>query len=215
MDEEIKKNLMKGTTTVGIVCKDGIVMAADKRAVLGESYFIAHKEERKIYKITDNIAVTTAGMVSDIQLIVKLTKAELKLKTIRTKTIPLVKEAANLFAGILYQNIRKLSPIPGITAFIIGGKDSSGFSLYEISPDGSIGEHKNFVSTGAYGSIVAYGILENEWKKGMSIEEGKKLVLKVVNTAIKRDASVGEGIDVVVVDKRGVGKIEEGKLEQK
>jgi len=210
---EIEKSIIKtGTTTVGIVCKEGIILGADKRAVAGETYFIAYKKAIKIYKITDNIAVTIAGTVSDIQMILKLTKAELKLKSIRTKTLPSVKEAANLFASIVYENIRKFSTIMGISSFIIGGKDCGGFSLYEIGADGSISEYKDFVTTGAYGSIVGYGILENEWKSNLSLEEGKKLALKVLSTAVKRDASVGEGIDIVVIDKNGISEIKEEKI---
>lgn len=213
MDDDIQKNIAKtGTATVGIVCKDGLVLGADKRMVLGESYFIGHKRVDKIHKIADNIIVTTAGNVSDIQLVVKLTRAELKLKAIKTKTLPTVKEAANLFASILYQNIRKFSPIIAITHFIIGGKDSEGFSLYDASPDGAVNMHKDYTATGAYGSIMAYGILENEWRKDLTIEEGKKLAVKVLITAIKRDASVGEPLDIVVIDDKGVGPIEEAKL---
>ncbi len=214
--DELKKIIKKtGTATVGIVCKDGIVLAADKRAVAGDSYFIAHKRENKIYKIIENIVITTAGTVSDIQLIIKLTKAELKLKEVRTRMLPSVREAANLFASIVYENIRKFSPIVGISHFLLGGKDSEGFSLYEIYPDGSVTQHNNYLTSGAYGSIMGYGILENEWHEGMNIEEGKELALKIIRTAIKRDASVGEGINYVIIDKKGVSEIKEEPIEKK
>jgi proteasome beta subunit len=209
--EDLEKSIRKtGTTTVGIVCKDGIVLAADRRAT--SDFFIAQKDAQKIFKITDNIAITVAGVVSDIQLIIKLTKAELKLKSVRTRMMPTVKEAANLFASIVYQNIRKFSPIVGISAFIIGGKDSNGFGLYEVGPDGSIAEIKNYYTTGAYGSFIAYGILENQWKPNMSIEDGKKMALNVISTAIKRDASVGEGALYLIIDSKGVGEIKEEKF---
>lgn len=213
MDTDILKSIKRtGTATVGIACRDGIVLAADKRATT-ESFFIAHKREKKIYKITDNIAITTSGVVSDIQMIMKLTKAELKLKSIRTKKEINVHEAASLFGSIVYENIRKYSPILGITAFVMGGKDSSGFHLYEIHVDGSVADFKDYVTSGAYGSIMGYGILENEWKPSISVEEGKRLALKVVNTAIKRDASVGEGIDILIIDKNGLSEIKEEKVE--
>ena len=216
MPKDFEGEVVKtGTTTVGIVAKDGIVLAADKRAVLGESYFIANKKVKKVFKITDNIAVTVAGVVSDIQLIIKIVSAELKLKAIRTKREVSVKEAANLFASILYENIRKFSSIQGIASFIIGGKDSDGFSLYEASPDGSVAKYDNYVTTGAYGSIMGYGILENEWHDNLTIEETRKMAIKVITTAIKRDASVGEGVDVIVIDKNGLGEIKEEPAEEK
>ena len=103
---DIGYNITKtGTTTVGIVCKEGIILAADKRATA--DHLIADKRAIKVHKLSDNIAVTIAGGVSDIQMVLKLTKAELELKRVRTKQMATVKEAANIFANIVYQNIRK------------------------------------------------------------------------------------------------------------
>src|SRR3989344_3200053 len=125
----MEKDIIKtGTTTVGIVCREGIVLAADKRATAG--YLLVNRKEEKIIQISDNLAVTTAGIVSDVQLLVKIIKAQLKLDEIRRGKPVNVKEAANLLAGLLYSNIRKFSRIPGIAAFLLGGKDSSGFYLY-------------------------------------------------------------------------------------
>src|SRR3989338_8976666 len=130
------KELKTGTTTIGIVCKDGLVLSADKRATSG--YLISYKKFDKIINITENIAVTVAGTVSDVQLLTKYLKAELKLKDIRTGRETTAGEAANLLANFVYNNIRKFSLIPGISHFIVGGKDSAGFHLYDLSPDGSI-----------------------------------------------------------------------------
>src|SRR3989344_5823780 len=101
MDNE---ELKTGTTTIGIVCKDGLILAADKRATSG--YLISWKKFDKIINITDNIAVTVAGTVSDVQLLVKYLKAELRLKDIRTGRETTVKEAASLLANFVYNNIR-------------------------------------------------------------------------------------------------------------
>ena len=206
----MKEDLKTGTTTIGLICKDGIVLAADKRASAG--YLVAEKKMDKILPITDDIAVTTAGTVSDIQFVLKLAKAELELKRIKTKKIPTVLESANLFASICYQNIRKFSPIVGISHFLLAGKDTNGFSLYDITPDGTVAGEKNFSTSGAYGSIIGLGLLDNEWKPNMSIEKGKKLALKVIRTAIKRDATVGEGINYIIIDKKGVNEIKDEKV---
>ena len=209
---DLEHSIVKtGTTTVGIVCKDGIVLAADKRATA--DHLIADKRAKKVHKLSDNIAVTIAGGVSDIQMVLKLTKAELELKRVRTKQLATVKEAANIFANIVYQNIRKFSTIIGISHFILGGRDDKGFALYDVTPDGAVSEHPDYATSGAYGAIIAYGILENEWKPNMTIEEGKKMAMKVILTAIKRDASVGNGIDMVIIDKKGVNEIKETTLE--
>lgn len=198
------KELKTGTTTVGIVCKDGIVLAADKRATSG--YLIAHKKFDKIANITENIAVTVAGTVSDVQLLIKYLKAELNLKEIRTDRTTTVKEAANLLAAFVYSNIRKFSVIPGISHFLLAGKDSHGFQLYDLSPDGSIAEMDDYVSSGS-GSVIAFGVLETLYKKGLSIEEGVKLAAKSINAAVQRDIASGNGIDIVTITKDGIRKV--------
>jgi len=210
MNEE-KINVTKtGTCTVGIVCRDGIILAADQRISGGEGLIMG--KIKKVVKLTDNIVVTTAGNVSDIQFVIRLARAELELKRIKAKQLPTVKEAANLFATLCYENIRKFSTVVGISHFIMGGKDSNGFALYDITPDGSIVGETKFATSGAYGSIIGLGLLDNEWKPNMSLEEGRKLAIKVITTAVKRDATVGEGIDLAIIDKNGIGEIKEEKL---
>jgi len=200
-----EENVKKGTTTVGIVCKEGVVLAADKRAVLGYS-IIANKKVDKVFKISENMAITMAGTVSDAQLITKLIKAELNLKRIRTNRESGVKESANLLGTIVYHNIRKFSPILGITGFILGGKDKNGFCLYDIGADGSVLEHDDYVSDGS-GMVYALGVLDTLYKADMSLAEGIKLGVRAVNAAMQRDTATGEGIDVFTITKEGVKKV--------
>ncbi len=206
----IDGELKTGTTTVGLVCKDGVILAADKRATSGN--LISYKKFEKIMPITDNIAVTVAGTVSDVQLLTKYIKAELRLKDIRTGRTSSVKEAANLLASMVYNNIRKLSLIPGISHFLIGGTDDSGLYLYDLAPDGSIVEVDDFVSSGS-GSVMAYGVLETLYKENSSIEEGTKLAVKCINAALQRDSASGDGIDVIAITKEGVKKVMTKKVE--
>ncbi|MFC1768284.1 proteasome subunit beta [Nanoarchaeota archaeon] len=195
-----KEVLKSGTTTVAIVCKDGIVLCADMRVTSG--YLISYKKFEKILKITDNIALTLAGTVSDVQLIVKLIKAELRLKSIRTKREPYIKEAVNLLSSMVYHNIRKMSLIPGISHFIVGGKDPTGYYVYDLGADGSITKCDEFCSSGS-GSVMAYGVLETLYKKDMTVEEGIKLGVKSINAAIQRDIASGDGVNVVTITKDG------------
>ena len=213
MNEDLKNIVKKGTTTVGIVCKEGIVLAADKRATLG-GQIVSNKKVDKIVKITDNMAITTAGTVSDIQLVTKLIRAELNLRKIRIKKDSTVKEAANLLGTIVYHNIRKFSPILGVTGFLLGGRDDSGIYLYSISPDGSIMTEDNFSTEGS-GMVFALGVLDTLYKEGISLQEGIKLGVKAVNAAMQRDTATGEGIDVVTITKEGVKKVLTKKVETK
>ncbi len=192
-----------GTTTVALVCKDGIVLAADKRVTSG--YLISNKKFEKIYPISESLAVTVAGTVSDIQLLTKYIKAELSLKSIRTGREASVKEAVNLLAMFVYGNIRKYSIITGVSHFIVGGKDSEGFHAYDIAPDGSIIEVDDYTSSGS-GSVLAFGVLETLYRPNMSVEEGVKLAVKSINAAVQRDIASGNGVDVLTITKEGIKK---------
>ncbi len=207
MDEELKNKVLKtGTTTVGIICKDGIVLAADKRGVYGSdagvTYF-ASSDETKILPVNDRMVVTIAGVVSDVERIIKLIRAELKLKELRSKKAPSIKEAANLFSAIVYQNIRQFSPILGITHFLLAGYDYSGFCLYDVRPDGHLEQVRKFSATGS-GMMQCHPILDAEYRENLTLQEGMKLALKCVNAAMKRDPGTGEGIDIYVVTKDGI-----------
>ncbi len=210
MEEELKGKITKtGTTTVGIVCKDGIVLATDKKATMGN--FIGHKKVDKVFIINNQMALTTAGNVSDVQYLLKLIKAELKLKQLRSKLEMGVKESANLLGMLAYDNIRKFSPIMAITAFIVGGVDNKGIWLFQVDPDGTVLKHDDYVADGS-GSVFAYGLFENDYKENMPVEEGIKLAIKAVNTSMQRDIYSGEGIDVVVIDKKGARKVFESEI---
>ncbi len=210
VNEDLKEHTKKGTTTVGIKCVDGIVLAADKRATLG-GRIISNKTVDKVFPISDNVAVTMAGVVSDAQLITKLIKAELRLKKYRTGMDMNVKETSNLLGSIVYQNVRRLSPIMGITGFLLGGVDSEGYHLYDVGVDGSVLEHEDYVTDGS-GFMMAFGVLDTLYKKGIKVNEAVKLAVKAVNAAMQRDAATGEGIDVYTITDKGVKKVFAEKL---
>jgi len=206
-------NVMKtGTTTLGIKFKEGVLLAADKRATAGN--LIAQKDTKKINNITDDIAVTMAGTASDAQLLIKLTKAELKLKQIRTQQQLDVKEAASFMSRMVYNNLRKPSMLPGISHFVMGGVDSTGFYLYDIFPDGTVSECKDYIASGS-GSVMAYGVLETIYKEDMSLDEAKTLAIKCINAAIRRDSASGNGIDIFLINKDGAKRIMTQDIEPK
>ncbi len=213
MSEQTQANQIKtGTTTLGIVCKDGIVLAADKRATAGN--FIANKTTVKVFPVADNIAITIAGLVSDAQMLSKVFRAELKLKALRSGDLMNVKSAANLLSGMAYENVRKMSMVPGIVGFLLAGYDESGHYLYEIGVDGSIFQQERFVSDGS-GSVFAYGVLESSYKEGMSIDEGVDLARKSLKTAMSRDSASGDGFDIYKITKSGLEKVETVNLSYK
>lgn len=205
--EGLKGGLKTGTTTLGIVCKDGIVIAADKRATAGN--FIAAKDVEKVVQINDNLAITTAGSVSDIQLFIKLLRAELKLKNIKTNRTHTIKEAANLSARMVYDGARQY--FPSMAHFLLAGFDNLGTHLYEIYPDGSMSEIKDFISSGS-GSPMVFGILESTYKENITVKEAEELAIKSISASMQRDAGSGNGIDVMVITKESIRKTVQKKV---
>jgi len=201
------EQIKTGTTTLGLVCKDGIVLAADKRTTAGN--FIVRKDSDKITQVTENMAITTAGTVSDIQMFVKLFKAELKLRNIRNGRVNSVKEASSLGARMMYDSARQY--FPSMTQTLLGGYDNTGMHLYTIDPDGAVLEFKDYFTTGS-GSPMVIGVLEHSFKENMTIKEGEELAIKAVSAAIQRDNASGSGIDVVTITKDGVKKTVQKKI---
>ncbi|MBL7100745.1 MAG: proteasome subunit beta [Nanoarchaeota archaeon] len=209
----MNENIIKtGTTTVGIFCKDGLILGADRRASAG--YMVADKRAQKVIKINDEIAITIAGLVSDAQLLSKIIKAQLKLIEIRKGKKSTVKQAANLLAGLVYGNVRRMAMIQSIVGFLMAGKDDKGFYLYNIGIDGSLSEMKDYVCDGS-GMQFATGVLEANYKKNMGINEGIALAVKTLNAAIQRDIATGNGIDILTVTKDGVNFVLRRELESK
>ncbi len=196
------KVLKTGTTTLGIVCKDAIILAADKKATGGN--FVASVKMDKVIAINDDFALTTAGTVSDIQLFVKLIKAQVKLDELRKGKKLKMKEIVNYLANVMYSGARQY--FPAITGFLIAGRDNEGLHLYELNFDGSIAKHEDFVADGS-GMMYAIGVLESSWKKDLSIDEATKLAIKAISASIQRDTASGGGIDVMVISKDGVKKV--------
>jgi len=187
----------KGTTTVGVVCSDGIILGTDTRATMGA--YIASKHAKKVYKITDRLAMTVAGGVAAAQKIVDILKANASLFELDNGRPMPVSAAARLIANILFSNREVGAPLP--LQVLIGGFDESGPHIFNLDPLGSLTEEK-IVSTGS-GSPVAYGVLEDQYKEGRKIEEMLPIVVRAIDSAMKRDVASGDSFDIVVITKGG------------
>lgn len=191
----VKSLALKGTTTVGLVCKDGVILASDTRVTMG--YYVAHKQGKKIYQIDNHLAMTIAGTVADAQRIVDLLVANAHMYRINMgRTMP-VSAAARYTANLLFS----ARYIPLLTQVLLGGVDDTGPHVYSIDPFGSLTEEKS-VSTGS-GSPVAYGILEDRFKEGISVKEALPVIARAVNAAMKRNAGTGDNFNIVVIDDKG------------
>lgn len=198
---DFEKQIVKGTTTIGVACKDGVVLATDTRATMG--YFIAHKHAKKVYPIADHLAMTIAGGVADAQAMVDILKANAELYRLQNGVIMPVSAAARLVGNVLFSS--RLMPF--LLQALIAGVDSVGPRIFALDPLGSVTE-ETCVATGS-GSPIAYGVLESQFKEGMVVKETLPMVLKAIASAMKRDAASGDSFDVAIVTKEGYKELNE------
>ncbi len=196
----------KGTTTVGLTCKNGTVLVTDKRATMGS--LIAHKIVQKSFRIDKHIGATVAGAVADAQALIRWTQAEARLHRMRKGDELSVEAAATLMANILFSQ----RYYPMIVQLIVGGYSKDGARVFSIDPLGSSIEDK-MVATGS-GSPVAYGVLQDSYNENMSIEEGVKVGIRAMKSALARDAMTGDGMDVVTITQDGWKKFTDSEVEK-
>jgi proteasome beta subunit len=204
MDQDLKNNILKsGTTIIGIVCKDGIVMASDRRATAGN--LIAMKNAKKAVQINDYLVIAGTGNMSDIEMQKKVAAAQLKLKELKSKKRPTVRESANLIGMMTYQNIRQPAMIPSIVGTIVGGLNVDGTAeLYTIEPSGTAVEVEDYDANFGSGMPYVLGLLERQYKKDLTVKEGVELAIEALKSSTQRDAGSGNGIDVFTITKKGI-----------
>lgn len=189
--------LKTGTTTMGVVCKDGVVLATESQATMG--YLVASKDATKLFEITPRIGMTISGGVADCQQVVKTLTALLAIRELELGKSTLVKAAAQLTAVLLFQN----RMFPYYSALLIGGFDEEGTHLYSLDPFGSIIEEKQFTSVGS-GSVVGFGVLEAGYKDKMTVKEGVSLVKRAIDAARKRDIASGGKLQIATITGKGI-----------
>ncbi len=194
MSTNVEEKILHGTTTVGIKAKDGVVLCADMRASAG--YFIANNNTMKIQQIDKHAGLTLAGGVADAQNIVDVLRYHSNLHRVDKQNSISIHSLARLCSLIFHQN----RGYPFMADILLGGYDSSGPALFNVDMFGSV-EEKSYVTTGS-GSPVAYGLLEEEYRSDLTVEEAKKIALKLL-AAIVRNIGTGDGINIAVMDKDG------------
>jgi len=196
-DQTSDSNTFKtGTTTVGLICKDAVILGTDKRASM--AYFVSSKTAEKLHKIQEHLYMTIAGSVADAQYLIDVLKAETSLYQYKKEKPIKIKSAGKLLSNILYQN--KMFPYE--VGLILGGvTEEEGPTVLDIGAYGSILSEK-FCAIGS-GQNFSYGVLEAKFKDNLSIAEGKEIIIKAISASIIRDMASGNGIDIAVVRKEG------------
>ena len=182
--------VFKGTTTVGVLCDGGVVLASESRATMGS--FIASSTAQKIYQVDDLVGLTTAGVVGDAQSLVRMIQVEARLYRMQRGEPMTVKALTSMLSNVLAS--RRYFPF--MVQLIVGGMDRYGPKIYSLDALGGQIEEKKLVSTGS-GSPIAYGVLEAMYRPGLDIKEGTVLAARAIHNAMKRDSASGDKIELV------------------
>jgi proteasome beta subunit len=189
--EDLPDSVKKGTTTIGLVCQDGVVMATEKRATMGT--LIAHKSTQKLFRIDSNLGLTVAGVVGDAQTLARYITAEVELYKLKRGFGMSVRSAATLTANILAGS----RYYPYYVGLIIGGVDSEGGHVYALDMVGGAIPDE-YVTIGS-GSPFVYGVLEDHYQKTLNVKDGVDLAIRSLTAAMKRDAASGDGITIATI----------------
>lgn len=206
------KNFTKtGTTCIGLIYKDGVILATDRRITAG---YIVSDDFKKLDIISKRVAATWSGLLADAQLYSRVIKAEVKLKEFTYERELSVKEVAMIANNIQYNHVRTPTPIEPIVGYIIGGyDDEKGAQLYEIGPEGSLKEYSDFASNGS-GSYFIKTLLKENYKPGLSEKDAIKLVEKALTSAMKIDTASGGGIVMYIITKDGIKELTKKKIKE-
>ena len=184
-----------GATTIGVVCTDGVILASEKRVSYG--YMVMSRVGKKVFKLTEQIGAACAGLVSDMQILVREVEAYANLFKLDANRPISVRSAAKVMSTLLFS--RRLVPL--ITQTIVGGMDDEGASLYVLDVLGSVIPDK-YAAVGS-GAEIAVGVLEQGYKENMTTKEGKDLVTRAIKSAISRDIMSGDGVDLLTITREG------------
>jgi proteasome beta subunit len=195
-DSQRQPLFIPGATTVGAVCSDGVVLASEKRVSYG--YMVMSRVGKKVFKITDRVGAACAGLVSDMQILVREVEAYANLFNLDAGRHMPVKSAAKVMSNLLFN--RRLTPL--ITQTIVGGIDEDGASMYVLDVLGSVIPDK-YAAVGS-GAEIAIGVLEERYKDGMTTEEAKELVTRAIKSAVRRDIMSGDGADFLTITEKGI-----------
>jgi len=196
-----------GTTTLAISAPDGVVMATEKRATMG--HLVSHKNTQKLFQVDSHLALTTAGLVGDAQMIARNLAAQAQLYKFKRDAALPVRGAATLLANLLNQS--RFAPY--WVQLIVGGYDHRGGGIYSIdSAGGAIPE--TWTVTGS-GSAFVYGVLEDRMESELSVAKATDLAIRGLNAAMRRDSASGNGMDIAVIDGDGFRRLSDGDVEKR
>jgi proteasome beta subunit len=181
---------MPGATAVGISYDRGVVLASEKRVSYGN--FVINKNTKKTFPVTDHVGAACAGMIADMQILIRQVEALAKIRKLETRRNVAPNSIAKMMSVIMFE--RRFFPL--LTQVIVGGIDEKP-QIYTLDPLGSV-LPDDYAAVGT-GAEMALGVIDSEYKPEMSEQNAKDLAIKAIKSSIQRDSASGDGIDILFV----------------
>src|SRR5215831_4987177 len=185
---------MPGATAVGISYDHGVVLASEKRVSYGN--FVVNKNTKKTFPVTDQVGAACAGMIADMQVLVRQVGALAKIRKLETRRNVAPNSIAKLMSVIMFE--RRFFPL--LTQVIVGGITDKP-KIYTLDPVGSV-LPDDYAAVGT-GAEMALGVLDSGYKKEISREQARDLAIKAIKSSIQRDSASGDGLDVLITTSSG------------
>jgi proteasome beta subunit len=182
---------MPGATAVGISYNGGVILAAEKRVAFGN--FLVNKNTKKTFAVTELVGAACAGMIADMQVLVRQVGALAKIRKLETRRNVAPNSIAKMMSVIMFE--RRFFPL--LTQVIVGGLENNP-QIYTLDPLGSVLPDK-YAAVGT-GAEMALGVMDAEYRDNLSEERASNLAIKAIKSSIQRDASSGDGIDILTIN---------------
>ena len=186
---------MPGATAVGITYNDGVLLAAEKRVSYGN--FVVNKNTKKTFNVTDHVGAACAGMVADMQVLVRQVSALSKIRKLETRRNVEPNSVAKLMSVIMFE--RRYFPL--LTQVVVGGVTTGKPEIYTLDPLGSVLPDR-YAAVGT-GAEMALGVMDAEFNENLNEEKATNLALRSIRSSIQRDSASGDGIDILIINKNG------------
>jgi proteasome beta subunit len=183
-----------GATAVGISFNNGVLLASERRVSFGN--FVVNKNTKKTFVLTENVGAACAGMVADMNVLARQVAALSKIRKFEIRRDLPTNSVAKLMSVIMFE--RRYFPL--LTQVVVGGYDVKP-QIYTLDPLGSLLPDE-YAAVGS-GAEMALGVLDAQYTSKMNEEDARNLAIKSIKSSIQRDASSGDGIDILIISNKG------------
>ena len=193
--EYAREAVKRGTTSIGVKCPDGIVLAVDKRTT---STLVESSSIEKLFKIDEHIGAATSGLVADARALVERARVEAQINKITYSEPIRVDSLSKKLCDMLQLYTQNGGVRPFGSALIIGGVYDDKCKLFETDPSGALIEYK--ATAIGSGRSSAMEIFEEEYNEDLSIDDAIALAIRAIDESTEHDTT-SDNVEIAIIKK--------------